>query len=120
DMWNCYDAVEQHLPHTNSSVEGWHRAFGELLGSRHPSIWTFMEDIQKEQALNELKMEQLIAGNLPPEGRVRYHTIARNIELIVADYFNRPLCDYLLSIAHNIEFQFPISQTIRQNEPPLK
>jgi hypothetical protein len=53
-LWNCHEAAKSGLPRTNNSVEGRHRGFNELVGSSHPSIWKFIDDLKREQSLNEL------------------------------------------------------------------
>ncbi len=63
NLWNCYEAVKDGIPKTNNSVEGWHRGFSQLLSAHHPNIWKFIKGLKKEQSVNELKVEQYIAGN---------------------------------------------------------
>jgi hypothetical protein len=98
-LWNCYDATKADLPKTNNSVEGWHYGFNQLLGAHHPTIWKFINGLQKEQSLNELKVEQYIAGK-----RI-YRDTAEKIKEIVEDYGQRPLLDYLKGIAQNFNLQ---------------
>ena len=45
-----------------------HRGFAQILGSYHPTICKFIEGL-KEIRLNELKLEQYVAGEQPPNGR---------------------------------------------------
>jgi hypothetical protein len=104
-LWNCYDAVLHDLPKTNNAIEGWHRSFSELLGAHHPSIWKFIEGLQKEQSMNELTIEQYISGHQPPPVRRVYRDTAARIKAIVAEYVDRPLLDYLRGIAHNLNLQ---------------
>src|SRR6218665_2491181 len=80
-LWNCVDAVHADLPKTNNAVEGWHRGFSELLGSNHPSILKFISALQKEQSMNEMTMEQYIAGATPALGRRVYRDTAEPIDL---------------------------------------
>jgi len=66
-IWNCFSLVEADLPQTNNSVEGWHNCFSSMLNSSfHPYIWKFITSLQKEERVNRLKVEQLVAGNQPP------------------------------------------------------
>jgi hypothetical protein len=104
-LWNCYDATKADLPKTNNSVEGWHYGFNQLLGAHHPTIWKFINGLQKEQSLNELKVEQYIAGQRPPAGKRIYRDTAEKIKEIVEDYGQRPLFDYLKGIAQNFNLQ---------------
>jgi len=61
--------------------------------------------LKKEQSLNELKIEQFIAGQAPPPGRRVYRDTAQRIKKIVMEYGSRDMDDYLIGIAHNLEFQ---------------
>ena len=104
-LWNCYDASMEDLPETNNAVEDWHLGFNQLLGAHHPTIWKFIDGIKKEQSLNELKLEQFIAGQQPPPGKRVYKETADRIKRIAADYGLRPITDYLRGIAHNLSLQ---------------
>ena len=55
--------------------------------------------------MNELAMEQYIAGAAHALGRRVYRDTAERIKTIVLDYAHRPLLDYLRGIAHNFNFQ---------------
>ena len=104
-LWNCYDASLDDLPKTNNSVEGWHRGFSHLLGSHHPTVWKFISGLQKEQSLNELRLEQYVAGQQPPQGKRVYKDAAERIKKVVGDYGLCPITDYLRGIAHNLSLQ---------------
>lgn len=103
-LWNCYDAIILDLPKTNNSVEGWHRAFCESVGATYPNIWKFINTLKKEQMMTHLKIEQIIAGNLNNVQRRNYRDCAIRIKLIVEDYNNRNITDYLGGLAHNVNF----------------
>ena len=104
-LWNCFDAVQHDLPRTNNSVEGWHRGFSELIGANHPTIWKFIDTLKTEQNMNEMKIEQYIAGQRPNPSRRIYKETAERIKNIVIDYHNRPILDYLRGIGHNLSLQ---------------
>jgi hypothetical protein len=61
--------------------------------------------LKKEQNLNEIKIEQYIAGQNPPAGTRIYKDTTEKIKSIVLDYGNRSLLDYLRGIAHNFNLQ---------------
>lgn len=103
-LWNVNTSVLEDLPKTNNAVEGWHRGFSQLIGAYHPSIWKFIEGLKKEQSLNELKIEQFVAGIQQQPGKKKYKEVAARIKVIVADYGNRSLLDFLRGIAHNVNF----------------
>lgn len=104
DMWNCFDGVNEGLPKTNNSIEGWHRGFEQQISADHPSIWKFIEAIQREQSLHELQIEQYIGGLEGPPTRKKYRDCAERIARIVANYDQRNIYDFLRGIAHNISY----------------
>ena len=76
----------------------------KVLGAYHPTIWKFIDGLKKEQSLNELRVEQYIAGQQPPASKRIYKESAMRIKAIVNDYTGRPLLDYLRGVAHNFQF----------------
>jgi len=61
--------------------------------------------ISKKNSLNELKVEQYIAGQQPPAPRKVYRDTAQRVEDIVKEYANRNILDFLKGIAHNFNLQ---------------
>jgi hypothetical protein len=53
------------IPRTNNSVEGWHNSFNSMLSAHHLSIWAFITALKKEESLNRFKIEQYTAGFEP-------------------------------------------------------
>lgn len=104
ESWNCYVAAVDGLAKTNNAVEGWHRAFMEVVRAHHPCIFKFISALKKEQSLNETKIQQYIAGEVGAPGRRRYRDCAQRIQTIVNDYENRDVLDYLRGLAQNYNF----------------
>ena len=103
-MWSCYDNINDDLPKTNNSCEGWHRSFSELIGGNHPTIWKFITVLQKEQCLNEAKIEQSLAGQPIQPQKKRYRDAASRIKKIVETYKEIDLMDYLRGLSHTLSF----------------
>ena len=59
DLWNQHSAALQGEPRTNNLVEGWHRRFNTLVGKSHPSLYTLLKEIQKEQGNTERRINEL-------------------------------------------------------------
>ena len=104
-VWNCLQHTADGLPRTNNSIEGFHRGFSSAISCHHPTIWKFIDALKREQNLNEVKIEQYLAGVQPPQPRRRYRDLSARLLRVVEDYGNRGTMDYLRSIAHNIDFQ---------------
>ena len=102
---NVLITVLLNVRRTNNSVEGWHRGFNQLIASSHPTIWEFIDHLKKEQSLNEMKIEEYIAGQQPAVFRKIYRDTAKRVEDIVFDYENRNIFDFLRDIAINFNLQ---------------
>ena len=61
-IWTVYGRIQERLPRTNNSVEGWHRALQATLGHhRHPKC-KLIEVSKLEQSQTENKLVHLNAG----------------------------------------------------------
>ena len=101
-LWNCYSGVLDGLPKTNNSVEGWHKEFSSLIAATHPTIWKFIDELKKQQSINDIKITQYLAGQNPELGGRRYRNLAERISNIVRENHQRGPIDYLSSLAHNL------------------
>ncbi|KAL4131205.1 hypothetical protein QTP88_008546 [Uroleucon formosanum] len=86
---------------TNNYVKRWHKGFNNLLSSCHPTIWKFIEAIQKEQSLNDMKINQSIAGTIEPSRKQKRDILKE----LVNDYENRDRLEYLRGVAYNLSYQ---------------
>ncbi|KAF0713467.1 MULE domain-containing protein [Aphis craccivora] len=75
-----------------------------LNSSSHPTIWKFINALQKEEQVNRMKIEQYVAGMEPPSKKI-YKDRSAKIKKICLDYDNRTIEDYLRGIAHNFQLQ---------------
>lgn len=103
-IWNCFDAVQQGLPKTNNSIEGWHRGFQSQISAEHPNIWKFISAIKKEQSLNELKIEHFNSGRTYLTGK-KYKLSAETLLRVVNSFEESiNLEDYLRGVANNFNY----------------
>lgn len=102
-MWNCYKLVIDDLPRTNNSCEGWHRAFSGRLRICHASIGLFINALKREQTLTEVAISQFEVGReIGTRKRRTYRDYDERLKVVVEDYYNRNIIDYLRSVALNI------------------
>ena len=52
----------QRTARTNNISEGWHNRFQTVLGKKHPSLYTFLVELKKEQDDVEIMIRQLQLG----------------------------------------------------------
>ncbi|XP_022169656.1 uncharacterized protein LOC111033288 [Myzus persicae] len=103
-IWNCYSMLDDNIPRTNNSVEGWHNSFNSMLSAHHPSIWTFITALKKEESVKRFKIEQYTAGFEPPKKKI-YKDSTIKLKKICDDYKNRSVDDYLRGISHHFQYQ---------------
>src|ERR1700689_5354775 len=48
-FWNVFNRIQQPLPRTTNSVEGWHFRMNDFLSGSHPSLWKCIEMLKKEE-----------------------------------------------------------------------
>lgn len=102
DIWDCYQAVRDDTPRTNNAVEGWHSAFARSVQIAHPTLPRLVVKLQKEQSLNQLNVERMVAGEEPPLKKKNYRDLDCRLRSVVLDYGNRSAIDYLRGCSHNI------------------
>lgn len=106
-LWNFYTATVEEYPITNNAVESWHRSLENQFHAKNPSIWSFLEGLLREQAINELKITQQDAGSEAPP-RKKYKDKNKRLQTVVGrfvaefqdttEYFN----SYLQNVAYNL------------------
>ena len=102
-LWKVYDRIHEDLPRTNNSVEGWHNAFNLRVGVSHPTVRKLVEKIRKEQADNELLLEQVRAGaHVHAPKRIYRQLDGRLVDIVerIDNYHNN--VTFLRFIAHNL------------------
>ncbi|KAK7479647.1 hypothetical protein BaRGS_00029113, partial [Batillaria attramentaria] len=82
-MWNVYNRVEDNLPRTNNSVEGWHRAFDQRMSVTHPTLGRLVSKLRKEQASTELMIEQHAMGVRMRKNK-QYEVVNTRLQALVA------------------------------------
>ena len=50
-LWNVHKATLDAEPRTNNQGEGWNNRFTHLIGYQHPSVWTMIDALKKEDAV---------------------------------------------------------------------
>ncbi|CAG7729356.1 unnamed protein product [Allacma fusca] len=103
-LWNMYHSVLTDTHRTNNNIEGWHSRFESLIGAHHPMIWKFIQVLQKEQNVTRAKTIQFLAGAEPPPSKKKYRLLNSRLKMVVEDFNNRTVMDYLRSISYNLSF----------------
>ncbi|CAF1483628.1 unnamed protein product, partial [Rotaria sordida] len=61
-MWNCFSRLDQQLPRTNNSAEGWNKAIKNCV-RQNPSVYECIQELKMEQHATLILGEQLQAGS---------------------------------------------------------
>lgn len=62
ELWSQYQAVLDRTARTNNVSEGWHNRLQVIMGKKHPSMYAFLVELQKEQSDTTTMLEQLDLG----------------------------------------------------------
>ena len=62
-IWNIHNRVENELPRTNNSVEGWHRKMQAAVAADHPNIWRFINVLKREHGFHKVVIGQRLGGH---------------------------------------------------------
>ncbi|XP_055306982.1 uncharacterized protein LOC129571240 [Sitodiplosis mosellana] len=103
-LWNVYETVLSGFPRTNNHIEGWHNKVNRMWGA-HPNIFTFIDQLKKEQDMTEMAIAQVEGGKEPGARRTKYENEDQKLIKLVKkfdqDIHDGSFMPYLLSIAHN-------------------
>ena len=103
-LWNIHQRISDQQPRTNNAIEGWHRAFNQFVGVQHPSVYKFVENIQKEQSNTERQLLNVSAGSSGSQSRSKYRKITKRMQTLVRRYSTMDRAEFLRGIAYNIHF----------------
>ena len=71
-QWNHYQTEG---PRINNHLEGWHNKLKKKVGITHRTIYKLIDEFKKEQAVNEVKIEQYSNGGHKRKRAKKYHEI---------------------------------------------
>ncbi|KAG0442238.1 hypothetical protein DMUE_0425 [Dictyocoela muelleri] len=58
-FWSVVTRVKNDIPKTTNNLEGWHRSLNNNFLCSHPSMYEFSEEIKKQHAIVENKINKL-------------------------------------------------------------
>lgn len=105
ELWNQYHSTLQGIARTNNASEGWHNRFQLLVGGSHPSFFSFLTKLQKEQADVEYMLRELRLGkkvrNMPRSKMLRVEHRLTTIVATFQDYVDEQKeLDYIQNIGY--------------------
>ncbi|XP_071577189.1 uncharacterized protein [Temnothorax nylanderi] len=103
-LWNHYDTTLENGDRTNNIVEGWHNAFNIRAQAAHVTPWKCIDLMRDEQAMTELKLEQILRGDVGPKKTRKYRDRNRRLLNVVGTYGKGDVVEYLRGVAHNLAY----------------
>lgn len=106
-LWNMCALTLSKSPRTNNAVEGWHNVMNSFVACKHPSIWTFIAKIKREQDLQEVKMVQMMNnGGAPKKRKYMDHDCAvyKIVKTYNDDASKYKMDEYLGTIANHLSY----------------
>ena len=95
DLWNRYNLIQENIPLTNNSTEGWHNRFNQIISICHINIWDFISKIKDEQSQIEISVTQLDSGRELKKESKYYREKYERIQRIVSQYNENNILNYL-------------------------
>ncbi|CAF1274580.1 unnamed protein product [Rotaria magnacalcarata] len=84
-IWSCFPRLDNQLPRTNNSNEGWHRAVQHSV-RLNPPIYESIKDLQMEQHATLVMAEQLQAGLVKKVKRVKYELLDEQLQQLASSF----------------------------------
>lgn len=106
-IWNQYTATINNSHKTNNISEGWHNRFRILVAINHPDLYTFIQEIKKEQADTEKQIIEMDLGrNVKANPRMQCLSLQKRQRIIAQNYrtykHNNEILNYLQNMGSNI------------------
>ena len=102
-FWNVKKRVDEELPRTNNSVEGFHSALRSSITCKHPNIRKLIAALKKEKELQQTKIIHVNRGDAPAREKI-YKNIDRQLKTLVNTYDNSNKISFLDNIAKILTF----------------
>jgi hypothetical protein len=99
ELWNQHAGDIEGIARTTNSVEGWHHALQSLFMCHHPTVWTFLDGIDRDIQKQKTLFLQGTAGVQHPQTK-KYRQVNERVRLAIAAYGRTEILTYLRAIAH--------------------
>lgn len=103
ELWNHHDTVLQCDSKTTNSVEAWHRGFQAHVQCSHPSLWRFLEVLQREDCMQLHRLTQLEMGQRFKPA-TKYVKVSERLQTLAREYDRNHALRFLRGVARNVSF----------------
>ena len=98
-LWNHHSAAIDGIARTTNAVEGWHFGLQSLFQCHHPTLWTFLDGLSKDQQRQKTMFLQGLSGADQPAPK-KYRDLGRRVTNAVQRYASAEVLQYLRAMAH--------------------
>ena len=81
--WNVRERTVMGLPRTTNKIEGWNRGLQSMFDGPHPTMWKFLEGLQREQAVAHFEIQSWKNGRAPPLQEKKYRDLNERLERLI-------------------------------------
>ena len=107
ETWNVYEITIASEQRTNNLCEAWNFGFEQLVGHKHPSVWTLLDGLRQDCIMASTTIQQHALG-MPPKKRVKHRTrlLQERLCNICIDYRkgSKTMPELLHAVANTIRF----------------
>ena len=97
--WNQYAAGVDGIARTTNSVEGWHHGLQSLFQCQHPTMWTFLDGLQRDMVQQKTCFLQGVVG-IEHQSACRYRLLQSRVQRAVESFGRAEILLYVRGIAH--------------------
>lgn len=94
EVWSQNYAVLNDIDRTNNKVEGFHHGFKTMMGCDNSTIWSFIDNIKREQAITEIKILQGF-DSYPTKLTRDQKLYDQRLKRVVSSYDNQDIMSFL-------------------------
>lgn len=99
ELWNHHAGAVDGIARTNNSVEGWHYSLQSLFQCHHPTLWSFMQGVQKDIERATATFLHGVTGIEHPSKK-KYRKLHERVQRAVASYGRAEILIYLRAMSH--------------------
>lgn len=99
DLWNQQAGTVEGIARTNNSVEGWHHGLQAIFQCSHPTLWTFMQGVNKD-IMKQISVFLQGATGIEHPSKKTYRVLNERVVRAVAAYGRSDILTYLRAISH--------------------
>ena len=91
------------MPRTNNQLESCHNAFQNSTEAQHPSIFKFLNSLQREESQQKFNLTQVLQGRDLVNKKKKYVALNSRLKRVQQNAERYTVKEFLGAIANNLE-----------------